>query len=98
MRIESKNQIESVYSSLIRKSSLQYKTPVGKENKLQQDRIEISSAAVNHDEVASLKQNIVNEVLKGASAEKMSKIKSEIENGTYYVDASEIAEAMLSKH
>ena len=61
------------------------------------DRIEISDIGTKHSEIASMKSKIIYDVEKGASAEKLQRLKSEIENGTYHVSSDDIASAMLKK-
>ena len=58
------------------------------------DRIEISDKGSMHKEIASLKSIVINEIDKGASAERIQRLKTEIENGTYNVSGIDIADAM----
>ena len=65
MRIDSNNNLEGIYETKSKKNSMVSENNTNKENQINQDRVEISSAAVNYDEINAMKEKIVNEVEKG---------------------------------
>ena len=98
MRIDPKNNLDGIYETNIKKSNSSTSgNSVNKDTELNKDRVEISEEASNYDELSSVKSEVVSQVEKGTSADKLRKLKSEIENGTYYVSSNDIAGAILNQ-
>lgn len=96
MRIDPKKQIDIIYETNIKKNSSTMDNKTNKESELNKDRVEISKAASNYDELSSIKSKIVEGVEKGTSVDKIRKLKAEIENGTYFVSSQDIANSIIN--
>lgn len=59
------------------------------------DRIEISEKAAKFSEIQAMKTQLLKEVEKAPNPEKLYRLKEQIENGTYQVSSSAIADAIL---
>jgi anti-sigma28 factor (negative regulator of flagellin synthesis) len=94
MRIDPNNKIENIYDTRLHNVSKKEESAAGE---LSRDRVELSGSAAKKDEsaVSAMKNQIVSEVERGASPDKLRRLRSEIQNGTYQRDASDIAEIML---
>jgi anti-sigma28 factor (negative regulator of flagellin synthesis) len=96
MRIDPKNKIDGIYEANIKKNSSASDNSVKKDKELNKDRVEISKEASNYDELSNIKSEIVSKGEKGTSADKLRRLKAEIENGTYYVSSQDIADAIIN--
>lgn len=96
MRIDPKKQLDMIYETNINKNSSTSGNKMNKESELNKDRVEISKAASNYDELSSIKSKVVEDVEKGTSVDKIRKLKTEIDNGTYFVGSQDIASAIIN--
>ena len=60
-----------------------------------EDRIELSSDVRNRDEIRFAVTETAKNVDKGASPEKLTSLKNQVQGGNYYVSSSDIADAMF---
>ena len=88
-------KVASLYEANSKKNSADNRN-VKKDIQHSNDRVEISNSGSKHSEVASLNSKIIRGIEKGASAEKIQRLKAEIENGTYNISSSDITNAMLN--
>lgn len=95
MRIEPK-KLDGIFEANINKNSSASGSKVNKESGFNKDRVEISKEASKYDELSSIKTEVVNQVEKGTSVEKLRKLKAEIENGTYFVNSQDIANSIIN--
>lgn len=97
MKIDPNKQLDMIYETTnIKKNLSTSGNKMNKEAELNKDRVEISKAASNYDELSSIKSKVVEEVEKGTSYDKIRKLKAEIENGTYYVNSQDIANSIIN--
>lgn len=95
MRIDPKNKVDGVYDALIRKSTTESGTVRQSQTDLKRDRVELSQNAETHDELKTAKEEVLRDVERGSSPDKLRRIKAQVESGSYSVSAEDIAEAML---
>ncbi len=93
MRVDSKSNIEGIYETNMKKNTVAGNSK--QENKLNQDRVEISETASSYDEQNSIKDKIVKEVESPTNPNKLRELKAKIENGTYHVSSTDIAGAIV---
>ena len=94
MRIDP-NNLSGVYESQMKTGGSTVGGEEIKENKMPKDRIELSSAYKKRSGINEIKSNVVSEIEKGASPEKLKMLKKQIQDGTYKVSSDDIAQAML---
>jgi len=94
MRVDPKSNIEGIYEANMKKNATVSDNHTKQDNKLNQDRVEISENASNYDELSSLKAKIVKEVDAPTSPEKLRQLKAKIESGSYQVKSQDIAGAI----
>lgn len=95
MRVDPKANVNAVYEMNAKNTLATAQNGLGKEEKLNQDRIEISPGADAYDELSSVKEKVIGEIEAGTSADKLRSLKAEIENGTYHISSEDIASAIL---
>jgi anti-sigma28 factor (negative regulator of flagellin synthesis) len=95
MRIDPENKIGGVYDASMRKTSQLQGNKENQTDGLKPDRVEISRMA--KDELYGLKNQIVRDVEKGTSPDRLRRLKLMIDNGSYRVDSSSLAEAILGE-
>lgn len=59
------------------------------------DRIEISEKGAKFSEIQAMKSQLLKDIEKASNAEKLYRLQEQIENGTYHVSSSAIADAIL---
>lgn len=59
------------------------------------DRVDFSEASLNHSQLDDIKADATNEAEKGTDPDKLRRLKAELQNGTYTINSSDIANAML---
>lgn len=96
MRIDPKKQLDMVYETNIKKNLSSSGNKMNKETEFNKDRVEISKSASNYDELSNIKSKVVENVEKGTSVDKIRNLKTEIENGTYYVSSQDIANSIIN--
>lgn len=90
-------KVTGLYEANVKKNLTNDGSNVKKGIQSSKDKVEISDTGSKYSEISSLKSKVVNEIGKGASAEKIHKLKTAVENGTYHVSGSDIADAMLNR-
>jgi len=94
MRIDPNGKVDGLHDLHMRRTSQPQENSVGKSEELKQDRVEISPAA-KRDDLSAIRDEIVSEIEKGASPDRLRRLKAEIQSGKYDVDASDIADAII---
>lgn len=95
MRIESdNNKIKNIYDSQINRLSRKEETSP---QELSQDRVEFSRNASKDSGLSSVKNSVAGEVERGTSPDKLRRLRSEIQSGSYRRSSSDIADAMLGE-
>jgi anti-sigma28 factor (negative regulator of flagellin synthesis) len=94
MKIDPKRAV-NFYETQTNKSQAKSEAKINKDNSIKRDRVEISSQASKHSELIEMKEKIASEVGKGASPERLQRLKIEIKNGTYSVSSLDIADSIL---
>ena len=96
MRVDAKGNIDSIHEVSIKNNLSTSQNNLEKEEKLNQDRIEISPSVSDYDGLSSVKDEVVKEVEAPTSPDKLRSLKSQIENGTYHISSDDLAAAILS--
>lgn len=91
-------KVASLYEATANNNIINNNSNMQKDVQHSNDRVEISDVGSKHSEIALFKARVINDIEKGASAEKIQVLKSGIENGTYHVSGVDIAEAMIRGH
>jgi flagellar biosynthesis anti-sigma factor FlgM len=89
-------KVAGIYEANVSKNVSKSNIDTKKETYGSRDRIEISKTGAKYNEISALKSKIINEIDKGTSTEKIQRLKSEINNGTYQVSSNNIADAMIN--
>ncbi len=95
MRIDPKNKVDGVYDALIRKNTTESASVKHSESDLKRDRVELSQSAEGHDELKAAREEVLREVERGSSPDKLRGIKAKVDSGSYSVSSEDIADAML---
>ena len=97
MRIDANGKIDNIHPGGADRLPQSQEEGAGLEDALKPDRVELSQSAQGKDELTLMKEKIIDELDRGTPPDKLRRLKAEIENGTYQVSASDIAESILGK-
>lgn len=89
-------QLDKIYSSIMTENTLSGAKDARKQGDAGgKDNLVLSSTAKEYSEMDRIVSMVVGEATKASSSEKLLRLKNEISQGTYYVSAEAIAEAMI---
>lgn len=89
----------SVYKSAmasVKSSDKNVAVPASADSKVKNDEIIISSDAIKKQETAKISADLHKSINEGASAERLSQLKGQIQDGSYQVSAEIIAKRLMS--
>jgi len=97
MKINSNSNIDGIYESAhIRKAPAETEKS-SKLSPANRDRVEISRPGNANDELFAARSEVLKSVEKAADPSRLRRLQAYIENGTYHVDASKVANAILKR-
>ena len=97
MRIDLNGKIDGIYQNNLSRLNQPKEDSEDRGNTLKTDSVELSKSAQGKDELTLMKETIANELDRGTPPDKLRRLRSEIDNGTYRVSASDIAVGILKK-
>jgi anti-sigma28 factor (negative regulator of flagellin synthesis) len=99
MKINPNLGVDNIYESVIRKtaSGNEEHMEIDSQNPAAQDRVEISDKAASYDDLQAFREQVIGDVEKGTSADRLRQLKADIESGNYSVSGRDIAEAILNR-
>lgn len=95
MRIDPKN-LSAAYEAQLKSNLTSNSKEEIKSDKAMQDRVVLSDDYRKNSGIEGAKKKLIDEIEKGASPDKLFRLKNEIQSGTYNVSSEDIAQAIIS--
>ncbi len=89
------SNMESLYSSVSGSSKTSAKKNLGAAQETGKSTADITDVSSSHDEFDEIKSAATQETEKGTDPDKLRALRTQISNGTYSVNSSDISAAML---